>query len=236
MVKARILYIYVCGGFITPLQFSGFIFMQTTRLCIVRHGETDWNAERRLQGQVDIGLNATGRLQAQAMRARLQALHFAAAYSSDLARAWHTAEIALAGADLAVSPAPTFRERDYGRYQGLTAADAARDHPAMHAAHQARDIHYDYGTGESLVAFAARVKAAMQALAERHVGEQTLIFTHGGVLDIIYRLANHRDLDSPRDFAIPNAALNWLAYAGGEWRILAWADQSHLAGALDEVA
>lgn len=214
--------------------------MQTTRLCIVRHGETDWNAERRLQGQADIGLNATGRAQAQAicahLRTHLHTQRFAAAYSSDLARAWRTAEIALTGTPLAVSPAPTFRERDYGRYQGLTATDAARDHPAMHAAHQARDIHYDYENGESLAAFAARVTAGMQALAEHHVGEQVLVFTHGGVLDIIYRMATQRGLDSPRDFSIPNAALNWLEYAGGEWQILAWADQSHLAGTLDETA
>jgi len=235
--------------------------MQTTRLCIVRHGETDWNAERRLQGQADIGLNATGRAQAQAirthLRTHLRTQHFAAAYSSDLARAWRTAEIALTGMPLAapqgdfpetalhslrsdsklcgVSPAPTFRERDYGRYQGLTATDAARDHPAMHAAHQARDIHYDYEGGESLVTFAARVTAGMQVLAERHAGEQVLLFTHGGVLDIIYRMATQRSLDSPRDFPIPNAALNWLEYARGQWKILAWADQSHLAGTLDEV-
>ena len=210
--------------------------MQTTRLCIVRHGETDWNAERRLQGQADIGLNATGRAQAQAIRTHLHTQRFAAAYSSDLARAWRTAEIALAGTPLAVSPAPTFRERDYGRYQGLTATDAARDHPAMHASHQARDIHYDYENGESLVAFAARVTAGMQALTERHAGEQVLVFTHGGVLDIIYRMATQRGLDSPRDFSIPNAALNWLEYASGQWQILAWADQSHLAGTLDETA
>lgn len=214
--------------------------MQITRLCIIRHGETDWNAERRLQGQADIGLNATGRAQAQAIRTHLRThLHtqrFAAAYSSDLARAWRTAEIALAGTPLAVSPAPTFRERDYGRYQGLTATDAARDHPAMHASHQARDIHYDYENGESLVAFAARVTAGMQALTERHAGEQVLVFTHGGVLDIIYRMAMQRRLDSPRDFSIPNAALNWLEYASGQWKILVWADQSHLAGTLDEMA
>jgi probable phosphoglycerate mutase len=210
--------------------------MQATRLCIVRHGETDWNAERRLQGQADIGLNATGRAQAQAIRTHLRTQHFAAAYSSDLDRAWHTAEIALTGTPLTVSPAPTFRERDYGRYQGLTATDAARDHPAMHASHQARDIHYDYENGESLVAFAARVTAGMQALTERHAGEQVLVFTHGGVLDIIYRMATQRGLDSPRDFSIPNAALNWLEYASGQWQILAWADQSHLAGTLDETA
>lgn len=210
--------------------------MPATRLCIVRHGETDWNAARRLQGQADIGLNATGRAQAYAMQAGLRTVRFAAAYSSDLARAWHTAEIATAGMELAVSPAPTFRERDYGLYQGLTAADAARDHPAMHALHQMRDIHYDYETGESLAAFAARVMAGMQALVERHAGGQVLVFTHGGVLDIIYRMAANRGLDAPRDFKIPNAGLNWLEYGDGEWRILVWADRRHLAKALDETA
>jgi probable phosphoglycerate mutase len=205
-------------------------------LCIVRHGETDWNAERRLQGQADIALNAVGRAQAVAMRESLRALAFAAAYSSDLERARRTADIALAGSGLAVLPAPTFRERDYGRYQGLTADEAARDHPAMHALHQARDPHYAYETGESLTAFAARIAAGLRELAARHAGEQVLLFTHGGVLDIIYRLATQRDLESPRDFAIPNAAFNWLAYRGETWEILAWADQSHLTGALDELA
>lgn len=94
--------------------------MTSTRFCLVRYGETDWNAEKRLQGQADIGLNATGR----AMRAGLRAMRFAAAYSSDLARAWHTAEIATAGTEPAVLPAPTFRERHYGAHQGLTAAEA----------------------------------------------------------------------------------------------------------------
>lgn len=211
--------------------------MTPTRFCIVRHGETDWNAEKRLQGQIDIGLNAAGQAQAQALRAHLQkAPAFAAVYSSDLARAWHTAEIATADMELAVLPAPTFRERHYGTHQGLTSAEAAHAHPAMYRLHQARDLHYAYDNGESLTAFSARVHNGMQVLAERHVGQAILLFTHGGVLDIIYRLATQRGLDSPRDFAIPNAVLNWLEYADDQWRILVWDEQSHLAGTMDEMA
>ena len=106
--------------------------MTTTNFCIVRHGETDWNTEKRLQGQVDIGLNTAGQAQTQAIRAHLQKVPaFAAAYSSDLVRAWHTAQIATADMELAVLPAPTFRERHYGMHQGLTSAEAAHAHPAM---------------------------------------------------------------------------------------------------------
>lgn len=211
--------------------------MTATRFCIVRHGETDWNAEKRLQGQIDIALNAAGQAQALAIRAHLKKLPaFAAIYSSDLDRAWHTAKIATADLGLAVWPAPSFRERHYGSYQGLTSAEAAHMQPTMHHLHQARDLHYTYDTGESLAAFSARVHNGMQMLAERHAGQAILLFTHGGVLDIIYRLATQRGLNSPRDFAIPNAVLNWLEYAGDQWRILVWGEQSHLAGTMDEVA
>lgn len=213
--------------------------MTPTRFCIVRHGETDWNAEKRLQGQIDIALNAAGQAQAMAIRAHLKkAPVFAAIYSSDLARAWHTAKIATADMKLAVLPAPTFRERHYGTHQGLTSAEAAQAHPAMYRLHQARDLHYAYDTGESLAAFAARIHDGLNALTEQHHGKNVLIFTHGGVLDIIYRLVTQRPLDTPRDFPIPNAALNWVTHdakpSANPWQIITWGDQAHLTEALDE--
>lgn len=213
--------------------------MTSTRFCIVRHGETDWNVEKRLQGQVDIGLNAAGQAQAQAIRAHLQkAPAFAAVYSSDLRRAWHTAEIATADMELAVLPAPTFRERHYGMYQGLTSAEAAQSYPAMYRLHQARDLHYAYDTGESLTVFATRIHDGLSTLAERHRGQNVLIFTHGGVLDIIYRLATLRPLDAPRNFPILNAGINWLTHdansSANPWQIITWGNQAHLTDSLDE--
>jgi probable phosphoglycerate mutase len=215
--------------------------MTITRFCIVRHGETDWNAEKRLQGQIDISLNTVGQAQAVALRTHLKKTPvFAAVYSSDLARAWHTAKIATADMDLAVSPAPSFRERHYGTHQGLTSAEAAHAYPAMYHLHQARDLHYAYDTGESLAAFAARIQTGLSTLAEQHRGQAVLIFTHGGVLDIIYRLATQRPLDTPRDFPIPNAGLNWINHdaslSAHRWQIITWGDQAHLTAALDELA
>lgn len=209
--------------------------MNPTRLCIVRHGETDWNAARRVQGQIDIPLNAAGRAQAAATAAGLAGRRFDAIYSSDLARTWQTAEPIAAVLGLTLHAAPALRERHFGKLQGLTGAEAQQRFPALYAAHAARDPEFDLDGGESLVVFAARVSDALRGLAAAHQGQTLLLVAHGGVLDIAYRLATGRGLVEPRDFPIPNAALNWLEFRADAWRIVAWGDQDHLETALDEV-
>ena len=206
-----------------------------TRFCLIRHGETDWNGEKRIQGHIDIDLNAAGRDQARALLPVLAEHSFAAAYSSDLRRAWHTAQIATAGLGLAVSPAPTLRERHFGVLQGVTSSEASVQHPEVFRHHQARTPDYDYEGGESLIRFAGRVMAGLNELAARHAGQSVLAFTHGGVLDIAHRAATARALAAQRDFALPNAALNWFECSGMDWRLISWADCRHLRRALDEV-
>lgn len=208
---------------------------QITQFCLVRHGETDWNGEKRIQGQIDIALNATGEAQARALRAELRGRGFAAIYSSDLLRAWGTAQIATAGLGLAVSPAPTLRERHFGVLQGTTPVEAGLRHPEVYRHHRARTPDHDYETGESLTVFAARVMTGLEALAARHAGRSVLVFTHGGVLDVVHRAATGRALDVPRDFELPNAACNWLERGPSGWRLISWADCRHLNRALDEV-
>lgn len=207
----------------------------TTRFCLIRHGETDWNGEKRVQGQIDIDLNANGEAQARAARRALSAHSFAAAYGSDLRRAWRTAQIATAGLGLAVSPEPTLRERHFGVLQGLTAHEARLLWPRAHEQHLARTPDYDCEHGESLQTFAVRVMAGLESLAARHAGGNVLAFTHGGVLDIAYRAATGRPLEAPRDFQLPNAAFNWLEHRSDGWRLISWADCGHLQGAIDEV-
>jgi probable phosphoglycerate mutase len=206
-----------------------------TRFCLIRHGETDWNSEKRVQGQIDIDLNAAGEAQARAAQSGLSGHSFAAVYSSDLLRAWHTAQIATAGMGLAVSPAPTLRERHFGVLQGTTSQEASVLRPDAHRHRLTRTPDYDYETGESLLIFAARAMAGLELMAERHAGCNVLVFTHGGVLDVAYRKATGRSLEAPRDFSLANAALNWLEYGGGAWRLISWGDCSHLHRALDEV-
>lgn len=206
-----------------------------TRLCLVRHGETDWNAERRVQGQIDIPLNAKGWSQAAALARGLAAESFAALYSSDLQRAVQTAEATAGLHRLPIRSDPALRERHYGVLQSLTAAEAQVSHPQASLRHAERDPDYAFEDGESLVVFQQRIRACLEELFHRHAGETILVVTHGGVLDIAYRHATGRGLSSRRDFALPNAALNWLEGDSAGWRVLLWGDLSHLAQALDEL-
>lgn len=203
-----------------------------TRLCLIRHGETDWNAEKRIQGHTDIPLNATGRAQALAMAYTAAHQRFAAVYSSDLARARETAEALAVREGHAVHPLPALRERHYGCFQGLTADEAARQYPALHACYLARDPDCAFESGETLVAFAARVADGIAWLARHHPGQTVAAVCHSGVLDVIYRRATGRPLSTPRDFDIPNCALNWFHVDAQGWHLDIWADRHHLGSVL----
>ncbi|MBL8446303.1 MAG: histidine phosphatase family protein [Zoogloeaceae bacterium] len=207
-----------------------------TRICIVRHGETDWNVARRLQGHLDVPLNPTGEQQAQTTAAQLASEAFAALYSSDLLRARQTAEALAVAVQRPITPEPRLRERRYGAFEGLTYDEARARFPNDYARFEARDLDFAFPDGgESLTAFAQRIESVLTALANRHVGESILLVTHGGVLDIVHRLATGKPLEAKRDFPIPNAALNWLGRTPGGWHLISWAGQAHLAASRDEL-
>lgn len=200
----------------------------TTRICFIRHGETDWNVEKRIQGHADIPLNATGRAQALAMAFSAAHARFDALYSSDLARALETAQALAQREALEIKPLPELRERHYGLFQGLTAAEGEARHPQAHAHYLARDLDYDFETGESLRDFAQRVEQAVHWLMQHHPGQTVAAVTHGGVLDILYRRATGRPLHTPRDFGIPNCSLNWFHFDAQGWHLESWGDRHYL--------
>jgi len=105
--------------------------MTATRFCLVRHGETAWNTERRLQGHLDIPLNDTGRAQAAATADALADDRFHALYTSDLARAQDTAQALAARIERPVAQITALRERHYGIFQGLTYDEAMTRHPEI---------------------------------------------------------------------------------------------------------
>lgn len=202
--------------------------MNRARLCMVRHGETEWNAARRVQGQLDVPLSEVGRAQARSVAQALPEGRFSALYSSDLERVRQTAAPAAQRLGLEPRLDPRLRERHYGAFQSLTFAEAQASLPQDYARYVARDPEFDFGGGESLRDFSARAIGCLAAIAERHAGEEVLVFTHGGVLEMAYRRATGMDLSAPRDFQTPNCALNWFEL-GARWRVLEWAECEHLA-------
>ena len=195
------------------------------RLCLVRHGETAWNAAGRVQGQLDIPLSESGLAQARCIAAALPEGRFSALYTSDLGRVRQTAQPVAAKLALEMRLEPRLRERHYGIFQGLTYAEAKATLADDYARFKAKDPDYGLRSGETLRSFFSRAIQCIDEIARRHDGEEVLIFTHGGVLEMAYRRATGCGLSTPRDFELPNAAFNWIE----DWKILGWADCDHLA-------
>lgn len=209
-----------------------------TRICFARHGETDWNAERRMQGHTDIPLNANGYAQAQLLAQSLRAAGhaFDHLYSSDLERAADTAKQVSHALGLEITINPVFRERHVGVLQGLRLDDAPLAVPEVWRAHLARDIQHDLGGGESIHQFHERAQRALAMLVAAHTGQTVLVVSHGGTLDMVYRIVTGQALDQERVAIVPNTSLNWITYDGQVWSIERWADTSHLNTlALDNV-
>lgn len=209
--------------------------MSLTRLCMVRHGETAWNAEGRVQGQLDIPLSEVGLAQARSVAEALERERFDALYSSDLVRVRQTAAPSAAKLHLPVTVDPRLRERHYGSFQGHTYADAKVKFPEDYARFRAKEPDFAFGGGESLLAFHQRCLCFLEELVRQDKARSILIFTHGGVLEMAYRHATGRGLSTPRDFEIPNAGLNWLEIGPGRWTVLAWAEIGHLPVTLDDL-
>ncbi|QWE14558.1 histidine phosphatase family protein [Polynucleobacter sp. AP-Sving-400A-A2] len=213
--------------------------MSTTKLCLIRHGETTWNAERRLQGHTDIPLNNKGIQQARQMAQAIKntKLSFDALYTSDLKRAADTANaiVELFGVEARVDSA--LRERHFGALQGLTIQEAPLLQPTIWQAHIARDLEHELDGGESIHQFALRVQTVLDKIQEQHTGQTILLVSHGGTLDMVYRIASKQALSTERVASVPNASLNWITHQeGGGWSVERWADTRHLEGsALDGV-
>jgi broad specificity phosphatase PhoE len=136
-----------------------------TTLLLVRHGETDWNADGRLQGQTDRPLSDFGRRQARELAETFEGDQIEAIYSSDLDRARETAEIVAERLGLSVDLDPDLREKNWGTWEGLTPAERDRVEFA----------------GESTEAHQERTLRALRRISERHPGNvRVLVVTHGG--------------------------------------------------------
>jgi broad specificity phosphatase PhoE len=157
---------------------------QRTLVYLVRHGETEWNVERRFQGQLDVELSKTGLRQALAVARWLaaQPITFTAIYSSDLKRASRTAIIIGAKLDLMPRLDPALREINAGDWQGLVASEIEALFPGKLDEWHEKIDSFTLPGGESISLVQERVYAAYQQIVEQHPGEAIIIVSHGAAL------------------------------------------------------
>lgn len=197
--------------------------MTRTTICLARHGETNWNIERRFQGQFDIALNARGRAQARALARELEGAHFDRVYSSDLRRATTTAAPIAEARGLEVRATPQLREKDDGAWQGHTHAEVQVTYAEAYPNYLSRKPDFAAPEGETLEEFARRVRSVLTDIARESAGLTVLVVAHAGVLDIAWRLATGKELGEKREHPVLNATPNWIAYEDGRWSLMDWA-------------
>lgn len=213
--------------------------MPVTRIIAVRHGETAWNVDTRIQGQLDIGLNERGLWQAERVGKALAEEAIDRIYSSDLQRAHSTAKaIARHAAHTSAREVQLhtgLRERGFGTFEGETWADIAEKWPDESRRWKQRDPHFAPPGGETPTQLLARVQATVDDIASRHPGEHIVLVAHGGVMDMLYRLATRQELHAPRTWHLGNAAINRLLWTPDGLSLVGWGDARHLEDdALDE--
>jgi probable phosphoglycerate mutase len=209
---------------------------EPAKLILIRHGETAWNAERRLQGHLDIALNAHGERQAAALAVALAHQHFDLVVASDLRRAHQTAQAIAQARGLPLQVDPALRERCYGGFEGLRYADIEQRFPLEFAAWQGREVDAvlppGANRGETFRQFNARVTGAIVRWGQAHPGKTLALVAHGGVLECAYRAALGLPLETPRDFKVHNASINRFTLSGGVLALQSWGETEHLRHAV----
>ena len=202
---------------------------------MVRHGETAWNAEGRVQGQLDIPLNETGRWQAHRLALALADEAIDAVYSSDLLRALETARAVSAGSGREIVTDRGLRERGFGEFEGMTFKEIEARWPEQSERWRRRDPAFGPAGGEVLADFYTRSVDTVARLAQAHPGQTIAVVAHGGVLDCLYRAATRLDLQAPRSWQLGNASINRLLYTPQGFTLVGWSDTWHLEDpSLDE--
>ncbi|ABE45984.1 histidine phosphatase family protein [Polaromonas sp. JS666] len=203
---------------------------EATRIIAIRHGETTWNVDARIQGHLDIPLNDTGHGQARRMAQALVDEPITAIYTSDLSRAWETAQHLAGALGVEVIREPGLRERCFGEFEGKTFAEIEVLLPEQSLRWRKRDPEFAPPGGESLLDLRRRVVGTAERLAAEHPGELIALVGHGGVMDILYRAATRLDIQAPRTWALDNTAINRLLWTPEGFTLVGWADTQHLNG------
>lgn len=199
----------------------------TTRFILLRHGETHWNLEARIQGQHDSTLTAAGLAQAESLGERMAGERFDLLVASDLGRAVRTAQAISRRTGHPILEDARLRERHFGVCQGLTYGEVDHQYPDVFSSVREVDPDFAVPEGESRRQFHDRVRDAFESLAREHDGRRLAVVSHGGVLAMLYRVIHGIPIGTPHPIPIRNASYNAVAW-DGRWHVEAWGDTLHL--------
>jgi broad specificity phosphatase PhoE len=205
--------------------------MPPERILLIRHGETDWNAEERWQGFAPTELNALGRQQAAALAEYLAQRPISAIYSSDLPRTWQTAMPLARALGLEPQPDPRWREINLGVFQGLTHAEMEQQYPDEIIARKADLWGYTYPQGESRRDLGSRALAAWEHVLANSAGQEVAVISHGGTIrTLLWLLFGEQDerLHAP----ITNTSITTIDVGSGQVILRTVGETSHLTNAL----
>ena len=205
---------------------------QPTDILIIRHGQTAWNTQKRLQGHSDIPLNENGRLQAVTLAKILRDEPLDAIFSSDLQRAYQTAYEIAKIHNLPVHQDRSFRERCYGICEGMKDGEIREAYPESYKAWYTADPDHFFPDGErkteSPRQFHHRAVNAIREAATRYPGKKIAIVTHFGVIETAYRTAQNIPLGTHCRMPVLNTSINRFRWTGGTLELLQWGEASHL--------
>lgn len=194
------------------------------RIVLVRHGQTDYNAEDRWQGsRSDVPLNEAGLEQARQTARALAERYpdgFDALYASDLVRARQTAGVLGEAFGLEVRVEPGLRELDHGRWDGRLKSEIVERWPDEYAAYQADPRTVRRGGGDSYDDLAERVWPALEAIADRHAGGRVLAVSHGGPIRLVMSRVLDRPLTERDSFGVVNASHFEVERSEGGWSLV----------------
>ena len=204
-----------------------------TQIYLARHGETEWNAIRRVQGWTDIPLSTFGVAQAEALGERLGRVPLTAIYSSDLGRAMETARPTAERHGLIVTPLQALREKRFGDWEGLTQTQLERDYTELwYRYHTERDMDVVVPNGETWAQVMSRMTGALVGILRDHPGpdDAVLVVGHGGSGRVIILQALQAVLPTLLRLHLDNASLSRMDFHGkADSRVVLLNDTSHLS-------
>ena len=191
--------------------------MKETEIILIRHGETEWNSQKRMQGHSNSDLSEVGRGQIQALGELMKNVSFDHIYSSDSLRTSQTAEAITQYSGHKIQFDQRIREKNLGVFEGLTSTEAKERHPEVYRLFKTAGANYVIDEGESTRQLLERALEFIEEIRLRHPQERVVMVTHGGVVRVLMKHALGLSIDAPTRFIIKNTGIfgliwneNWL--------------------------